>query len=194
MKQGAKTMRDKPALLFSPEQIQKRVAELGAELGRTYAGEEICVVGLMKSCLVFMADLIRSVPLEMTCHFLQSSSLKEIETAATCTDIIYSSDIPYEDRHVLLLDDIIDTGITLSFLLDHIREHGPRSLRVCVLIDKPGERKVELTPDWAAFTLNEPLGRFIVGYGMALDERYRELPYLGSIPLPAARRETGGAS
>jgi hypoxanthine phosphoribosyltransferase len=187
-------MRDKPAVLFDSEQIQQRVAELGAEVGRAYDGEEICVVGLMKSCLVFMADLIRCVPLEMTCYFLQSSSLKELEAAATCTDIIYSSDIPYEGRHVLLLDDIIDTGITLSFLLDHIREHGPRSLRVCVLLDKPGERKVDLKPDWAAFTINESLGRFVVGYGLDFDERYRELPYLGTIPLPPSRRDAGGKS
>jgi hypoxanthine phosphoribosyltransferase len=186
-------MREKPAVLFSQDEIRARVAALGAEVGKTYRGEEICVVGLMKSCMVFMADMIRSIPLEMTCHFLQSSSLRELEAGATCTDIIYSSDIPYEGRHVLLLDDIIDTGITLSFLLDHIREHKPRSLRVCVLIDKPGERKVDLHPDWAAFTLNEPLRRFIVGYGLDFDEHHRELPYLGTIPLPASRREDGNS-
>jgi hypoxanthine phosphoribosyltransferase len=100
------------------------------------------------------------------------------------TDIVYSADTDYGGRHILLLDDIIDTGITLRFLLDHIREHSPASLRVCTLIDKPQERKVDVQPDWAVFTLEEPLERFIVGYGLDYHERYRELPHLATISAP----------
>ena len=89
------------------------------------------------------------------------------------------------DRHILLLDDIIDTGITLNFLLDHIRERRPRSLKVAALIDKPADRKIEVQVDWAAFTLKEPVGeRFLVGYGLDYAERYRGLPYIGTIPRP----------
>jgi hypothetical protein len=91
---------------------------------------------------------------------------------------------PLCGRHILLLDDIIDTGITLSFLLDHIRDHSPASLRVCALIDKPGARKIDVRPDWTAFKLEEPFDRFIVGYGLDYQERYRELPYLATIPIP----------
>jgi hypoxanthine phosphoribosyltransferase len=179
--------KEKPSMLFAEDQIEKRVAEIGAEIAQTFAGTEICVVGLMKSCMVFMADLIRSVPLDMTCHFLRASSLRD--QGAVRTDIVYSTEIPYEERDILLLDDIIDTGITLNFLVDHIRERSPRSLKVCALIDKPGERKIDIHPDWAAFTLKEPVDRFIVGYGLDYGEHYRGLPYLGTIARPGAQAE-----
>jgi hypoxanthine phosphoribosyltransferase len=176
-------VREKPAVLFAEDQIEKRVAEIGAEIARSFEGSEICVVGLMKSCMVFMADLIRRLPLDMTCHFLRASSLRD--QGSVRTDIVYSTEIPYEEREILLLDDIIDTGITLSFLVDHIRERSPRTLKVCTLIDKPGERKIDVHPDWAAFTLREPVDGFIVGYGLDYAEHYRGLPYLGTIPRPA---------
>jgi hypoxanthine phosphoribosyltransferase len=142
------------------------------------------VIGVMKSCLVFMADLIRAMPVEVSCHFLRVTSLREEGPGALRTDIVYSTETPYEGRDILLLDDIVDTGITLSFLLDHIRERKPQSLKVCCLIDKRGERKVDVHPDWAAFTLQEPYDRFIVGYGLDYAENYRGLPYLGTIPFP----------
>lgn len=178
-------MSAEPRVLYPQEEIAARIRAVGSEIGSAFGGQELCVVGLMKSCLVFMADLIRAIPLPMTCHFLQSSSLNEIGSGTARTDIVYSTDIPYAGRHVLLLDDIIDTGITLRFLLDHIREHGPASLRVCALIDKPGERKTDVHPDWTAFSVPSPGDGFIVGYGLDYQERYRELPYLATIPFPA---------
>jgi hypoxanthine phosphoribosyltransferase len=181
----------KPAVLFSKEQIDGRIAALGEEIRQTYGDEEICLIGLMKSCLVFMADMMRAIPNEMSCHFLRATSLKE-GAGSVRTDIIYSTDIPYEGRQILLLDDIIDTGITLSFLLNHIQEQKPRSLKVCALIDKPSDRKIDVQPDWAAFTIKEPQPWFIVGYGLDHEERYRGLPYLGTIPRseqPAAGRK-----
>ena len=177
----------KPDVLFDEKQIARRVDELGREIAQSFAGSDLCVVGLMKSCLIFMADLVRRIPLDLTCHFLEASSLRESGAGSVRTAIVYSTEIPYVGRDILLLDDIIDTGITLSFLLDHIRERRPRSLKVCALIDKPGDRKIDVHPDWAAFTLKEPLkdGRFIVGYGLDHAEGYRGLPYLGTIPRPA---------
>ena len=99
-------MNEQATVLFPEEQIQARVRQLGTEIGAVLAGEEVCVVGLMKSCLVFMADLIRVIPRPQTCHFLQTSSLREIGSATARTDIVYSADIPYAGRHILLLDDI----------------------------------------------------------------------------------------
>jgi hypoxanthine phosphoribosyltransferase len=187
---------EQPTLLFSREAIDVRVRALGAEIGRTCVGQELCVVGLMKSALVFMADLIRAIPLPQTCHFLQSASLRDGAGLSAPTDIVYSTDIPYAGQHILLLDDIIDTGITLSFLLDHIRDHGPASVRVCTLLDKPTERKIDVHPDWAAFRLERPLDQFIVGYGLGYRERFRALPYLATIPVSApvaeGRREPRG--
>ena len=178
-------MKEKPAELFTPDQISARIRHIGAEVARDFDGKEIAVVGLIKSCVIFMADLVRAIPLDMTCHFLRVSSLREEAGAGMRTDIVYSTEIAYEDRHILLLDDIIDTGITLNFLLDHIRERRPRSLKVAALIDRPGDRKIEVQVDWAAFTIKEPMAdRFLVGYGLDYAERYRGLPYIGTIPRP----------
>jgi hypoxanthine phosphoribosyltransferase len=177
-------MIDKPSVLYDQEQVRARVAELGAAITAAYAGREVCVVGLMKSCMVFMADLIRAIPLDMTCHFLRASALPGAGPGAACTDIVYSTEIPYAGRHILLLDDIVDTGITLNYLLGQIREARPAALKVCALVDKPGDRKVDVHPDWTAFTLDEPEGRFLVGYGLDFGEHYRGLPFIGTIPRP----------
>lgn len=182
-------MRERPAVLFTEEQIRDRIAQIGREATQTFQGKEVCVVGLMKSCLLFMADLVRSMPLDITCHFLRASSLREEGTGPVRTDIVYTVEVPYEGKHILLLADIVDTGITLNFLLDQIRDHEPASLKVCTIIDKPADRKIDVHPDWAVFTLKEPLDRFIVGYGLDYAESYRGLPYIGTIPRPAPPAE-----
>jgi hypoxanthine phosphoribosyltransferase len=176
-------MKEKPVVLYSEEQVRTRIAEIGSDVTRLFDGREICMVGLMKSCLLFMADLVRQIPLDVSCHFLRASSLQG--QGPVRTDIVYSTEIPYDGKHILLLADIIDTGITLNFLLDHIRERNPADLKVCTIIDKPGDRKIEVHPDWAVFTIKEPIDRFLVGYGLDYGESYRGLPYIGTIPRPA---------
>lgn len=174
-------------VLFDERRIAARVAELGREITEAFRDREVTVVALMKGCLVFTADLIRAMKLDVTLHFLRSSSMRDQGAGARRTDIVFTTDVPYEGRDILLLESVVDTGITLNFLLDHIREHDPRSLKVCALVDKPTDRKIDVHPDWAAFTLSEPLpdGRFIVGYGLDHAEHYRGLPFLGTIPRPA---------
>jgi hypoxanthine phosphoribosyltransferase len=174
-----------PEVVFTEETIARRLTELGAEIGAFYGDREITVVGLMTSCLIFLADLVRKIPLELSVHMVRARSQRGEDAGTARTEILYTSTVPYDGRDILLLDDVIDTGITLSFLLDHIREKSPRSLRVCALVDKPGERKIDVHPDWAAFTLTEPMGdRFLVGYGLDHAESYRGLPYIGTIPRP----------
>jgi hypoxanthine phosphoribosyltransferase len=98
---------------------------------------------------------------------------------------MYSTPVPLLGRDVLLVTDIVDTGITLSYLLGHIHEHGPRSVKVCTLVNKPEARKIDVHPDWAAFPVHEPMAdRFLVGYGLDWMERFRGLPYIGTIPRP----------
>jgi hypoxanthine phosphoribosyltransferase len=173
----------RPAVHFSEDEIARRIAAVGAEIGATFGDTEICVVGLMKSCLVFMADLIRTIPRDLSVHLLRVQSGPEAGAEPPRSEFLYSMPIPYEGRDILLLDDIIDTGVTLSYLLGHIREHRPRSLRVCALIDKPRERKVDVHPDWSLFRMeNPPPDRFLVGYGLDFGESYRGLPYIGTIP------------
>jgi hypoxanthine phosphoribosyltransferase len=182
------TERGGVTVLYDEQQIADRVATLGREVTKAFEGHQVTVVAMMKGGLVFAADLIRAIPLDLTCHFLRSSALRDQGAGARRTDIVFSTDVPYEGRDILLLESVVDTGITLNFLLENIREHRPRSLRVCALVDKPTERKIDVPVDWAAFTLSEPLPdeRFIVGYGLDYAERYRGLPFMGTIPRPAA--------
>ena len=176
-----------PAVLFDEGRIARRVREIGAEVTRAMAGRDLCVVGRAKGCMMFMPDLVRVVPLDLTCHFLHVTSLRDEEgDGPPRTDIVYSTETTWEGRHILLLDDVVDTGITLSFLVDHISDRRPDSLKVCALIDKPRERKIDVQIDWAAFTMEESVpDRFLVGYGLDHAERYRGLPYIGTIPRPA---------
>ena len=124
---GTFILMQKPEALFTEEQIRARVQAMGAEIGAAFEGRELAVIGLMKSCLVFMADIIRAIPNDLTCHLLRVDSVREEGKGTSRTEIVYSATIPYEGRDILLLDDIVDTGITLNFLLDHIKEKKPRS-------------------------------------------------------------------
>jgi hypoxanthine phosphoribosyltransferase len=181
-------MRDQVSVLFTEEQIARRVAELGEELTSAFAGREICVLGLMKGSLVFMADLIRRIRLDLTVHLVRVTSQREQAAGRVLTEIAFSTPASLEGKDVLLVDDIVDTGITLSYLLGHIHEHAPASLRVLALVDKPEARKIDLHPDWTAFPVHEPLAdRFLVGYGLDWMEHFRGLPFIGTIPRPVKR-------
>jgi len=178
-------MRDKISILFPEERIARRVAELGEEIAKAFEGREICVLGLMKGSLVFLADLIRKIPLDLTLHLVRVTSHREQARGSIQTEIMYSTAVPLEGRDVLLVNDIVDTGITLSYLLAHIHEHGPKSLKVCSLLDKPEARKIAVHPDWTAFPVHEPVAdQFMVGYGLDWMERFRGLPFIGTIPRP----------
>jgi hypoxanthine phosphoribosyltransferase len=180
-------LRQKADVLYPEEQIARRVAELGAEITRAFEGRRLCVLGLMSGSVVFMADLVRRISLDLTFHLVRVSVHREREAGIVRTEISYATDFPMEDQDVLLVEDVVDTGITLSYLLGHVHELGARSLKVCALVDKPGARKIDVNPDWSAFTLSEPLpDRFLVGYGLGWQGRYRALPYVGTIPHPDA--------
>jgi hypoxanthine phosphoribosyltransferase len=179
-------MRHEVDVLYSEEQIARRVAELGAEIGQAFDGQELCVLGLMKGSFVFMADLVRKIPLETTMHLVRVTTQCEQTANRVMTEIVYATAVPLEGRHVLLVEDVVDTGITLSYLLGHLHERQPSTVRVCALIDKPHARKIDVHPDWVAFTLDDLSSeRFLVGYGLDWMERFRGLPYLGTIPRPA---------
>jgi hypoxanthine phosphoribosyltransferase len=178
-------LKDQVSVLFTEAQIAERVAALGAEIAAGYAGRQVCVLGLMKGSLVFLADLIRRLPLDLSVHLVRVTTQREQAAGRVITEIVFSTSVPLEGKDVLLLDDIVDTGITLSYLLAHIHEHGPASLRVCALVDKPEARKIDVHPDWTAFSVHEPLAdRFLVGYGLDWKERFRGLPFIGTIPRP----------
>ena len=182
-------MSQKADVVYSEEQIAERVTALGTEISEAFSGRELCVLGLMKGSIVFMADLVRRIPLDLTYHLVRVSIHREMEAGVVRTEISYATDVPLEGRDVLLVEDVVDTGITLSYLLGHVHELGARSIKVCALVNKPGARKIDVHPDWAAFTLEtEELVKdsFLVGYGLGWQGRYRGLPYVGRIPRPGA--------
>ena len=186
-------MRQKADVLYSEEQIASRVAELGAEITRAFEGRQLCVLGLMSGSVVFMADLVRRISLDLTFHLVRVSVHREREAGIVRTEISYATDFPLENQDVLLVEDVVDTGITLSYLLGHVHALGARNLKVCALVNKPEARKIDVHPDWAAFTLTDPLfNRFLVGYGLGWQGRYRALPYVGTIPPPPPDPAPGG--
>lgn len=164
-------------VLLTEEQIKARIAELGEELSREYAGKNPVVVGVLKGVVVFYADMIRQLTVPCQMDFMWISSYKGTNSTGTMQvrqDL--SSDI--EGRHVLILEDIFDTGNSLDFTVKHLQARNPASLKICTLLDKPERRNpaVTLEADWVGFTIpNE----FVVGYGLDYNEYYRNLPFVG---------------
>jgi hypoxanthine phosphoribosyltransferase len=160
-------------VLFSKETIADRVRELAAGISRDYAGRELVVIGILKGAFVFMADLIRALSVPCTLDFTQLASYGS--GTVSSGNIVIKKDIglPIEGKDVLVVEDIVDTGLTLDFLVRTLRERCPRSLRVCVFLDKKMRRKTPFTADYTGFTIDDG---FVVGYGLDCNERDRSLP------------------
>ena len=165
-------------VLRSDSEIAERVRQLGKEITDTYAGQEISVLGVLKGAFIFLADLTRQIRLPMDLGFVESvasrrsDSLTEIIFA---TALRFSSSFRIEGTHLLLVEDILDTGVTLAYLCEQIQLYQPRSLRVCSLLDKPHRRKVDFSPDFVGFQVPD---RHVVGYGLDYQGKYRNLPFL----------------
>ncbi|MEE8409526.1 MAG: hypoxanthine phosphoribosyltransferase [Myxococcota bacterium] len=163
-------------VLHDTATLQKRVAELGAEITRRYANTDLCLVGILKGCFLFFADLIRTIDLPLSTEFIGISSYgKDTESSGV---VQITSDLTHsiEGRNVLIVEDIIDTGLTMRYLLDNFATRRPNSLRVCTLLHKPDNARVEVPIDYVGFVIpNE----FVIGYGLDLAGRYRNLPYIG---------------
>lgn len=169
--------RDIKEILISEEQIQTRIEELGEELSKEYADKFPVVVGVLKGVVVFYADMIRKIRVPCEMDFMAISSYKGTEsTGTTVIKKDLSADI--KGRHVLILEDIYDTGNSLSFTYQYLLDREPASIKICTLLDKPERRKpgITLKPDYVGFTIPDA---FVVGYGLDYNEKYRNLPYVG---------------
>lgn len=169
--------KDIQQILLTQEQIQQRIDELGEILSRDYAGKDPIIVGVLKGVVVFYADMIRKLTVPCQMDFMWISSYVGTNSSGTMQvrqDI--TSDI--RGRHVLILEDIYDTGTSLDFTYRHLLEKNPASLKICTLLDKPERRKpgITLQPDYTGFTIPNA---FVVGYGLDYNEHYRNLPYVG---------------
>lgn len=163
-------------VLISEEDIQKKVIELADQITEDYRGEEILVVGVLKGAMIFTADLIRHISLPVRLDFMAVSSYGSATESSGVVRILRDLDESVEGKHVLLVEDIIDTGLTLKYLIKNLCSRKAASLKVCVLLDKPDRRLVDVKPDYCGFSIPD---EFVVGYGLDYDENYRHLPYVG---------------
>ena len=167
---------DLQEILFSREQLAARVAELAGEITRDYAGKAPLVAGVLRGSFIFMADLVRQLDLPVTLDFIHASSYGAgtVSSGRVNIQLDFSEDIA--GRDVLLVEDILDTGNTLSKLVEELRDRHPASLKLCVLLDKPDRRTRPIQADYVGFTIPDA---FVVGYGLDYDQRYRQLPFIG---------------
>lgn len=164
-------------ILLTHEQLQKRVRELGAQITKDHLGKEIVVVGVLKGAFVFMADLIRQIGIPLTCEFLGAASYEDGQsTGIVRLDPDLSQDV--SGKHVLLVEDIIDTGLTIRYLIDHLRSKKPASLRVCAMLCNETHPDIHEEIDYIGFTIPNV---YVVGYGLDYNEMYRYLPYVAKI-------------
>ncbi|MCS6923064.1 MAG: hypoxanthine phosphoribosyltransferase [Fimbriimonadales bacterium] len=162
-------------LLSPSEALQARVRELGDQITREYASNPPLLVGVLKGSLVFLADLMRVIPLPVSYDFVAISSYGAETQSTGQVRLIKDLDSPIHDRHVLVVEDIYDTGLTLSYLLGQLRQREPASLRVCTLLSKPSRHQVAVELAYCGFEIPD---RFVVGYGLDYAERYRNLPFI----------------
>ncbi len=165
-------------VLISEEQLQARIRELGAEITRDYSTRRPELICVLKGAMIFMSDLMRSIDLNLSIDFIAVSSYGKGKNSSGEVKIIKDLDEPLEGRDILLIEDILDTGLTLSYLLNNFHSRGATSIKIVTLLNKPERRKVEVTPDYVGFEIPD---KFVVGYGLDFDERYRNLPYIGVV-------------
>jgi hypoxanthine phosphoribosyltransferase len=162
--------------LISADRIARRVAELGREIDERLPGGPLTVVGVLRGAFVFMADLVRSIPREMTCDFLGVRSYGDATVSSGVVEITSDLAAPIAGRHVLLVEDIVDTGLTLRYLLELLRARAPASVATCALLTKPTAKQGPLPIDFVGF---EVPAAFVVGYGLDGAQLHRNLPYVG---------------
>lgn len=165
-------------VLISTDIISSRVKELGSEITKTYAGTEnapilICV---LKGSFVFVADLIRSIDLPVTVDFLGTSSYGEDTKSSGVVEITKDLSEPIKGRNLIIVEDIVDTGLTMHYLIDMLKTRGPNSVKVCALLHKPSRTKISIPIDFLGFTIED---KFVIGYGLDYAQKFRNLPYIG---------------
>lgn len=171
-------IRDVKDVLFDEATLAAKVQELGAQIAEDYHGEDLLVIGILKGANVFMGDLIRKIDLPIQIDFMAVSSYGHSTESSGVVKINKDLDCEIEGRNVLVVEDIVDTGLTLKYLAENLNSRGPKSLKICSLLDKPERRKTEIRIDYKGFDIPDV---FIVGYGIDYAEKYRNLPFIASL-------------
>jgi len=168
-------LEDIKSVMISEEEIAKRVKELGKQLTEDYKGKELLVVGILKGCMLFLSDLVRTIELPLTMDFMVVSSYGATTKSSGVVRIIKDLEREIEGKDVLIVEDIVDTGLTLSYLVENFKARNPKSVRVCSLLDKPDRRKAQVDIQYVGFKIPD---EFVVGYGLDYGENYRNLPFV----------------
>ncbi len=164
-------------LLIEPQRLASRVRELGAQLTRDYRGKELTIVSILKGAVFFASDLVRAIDLPLTMEFLGVSSYLRTETTG---EVRITSDMtkPMAGKDLLIVEDIIDTGLTMKFIIENLRARHPASVKVCALLEKPARARTRIQIDYRGFEIDDV---FVVGYGLDHSERFRNLPFIGTL-------------
>ncbi|MGI5821747.1 MAG: hypoxanthine phosphoribosyltransferase [Syntrophomonadaceae bacterium] len=162
--------RNRYKILLSEAEIRSRVEELARAINTDYSGEELLVVGILKGAFIFMADLVRELTIPIAVDFMDMSSYGASTRSSGEVRILKDLETPVEGKNIIVVEDIVDTGLTLSYIAELLRTRNPKSLRICALLDKPSRRKVDITPDYRGFTIPD---YFVVGYGLDYNEEHR---------------------
>ena len=164
--------------LYSAEQIARRVAELGAQIARDYQGKELVLLGVLKGSYIFCADLTRAIDLPLSVDFIGLSSYGEATESSGVVKITSDVTRPIEGKHVLIVEDIVDTGLTMRYLLDNLATRRPASVKLCTLLHKAARARTRIPIDYLGFQIED---RFVVGYGLDANDRYRNVPFIGVV-------------
>lgn len=162
-------------VLITREQLTQRVRDLGQQITKDYEGEPVLLVGILRGSVPFMADIMREIDLDVTIDFMSVSSYGGSTKTSGVVRIVKDLETPIEGKNVIIIEDIIDTGLTLHYLKGHLMGRNPKSLKICAILDKPSRRKIDIKGDYIGFEVED---KFIVGYGLDFNQRYRQLPYI----------------
>lgn len=169
---------DVDRVLVSEDQLRQRIAEIAARIDADYAGEDLLLVGVLKGAFVLLSDLMRALDTKVPVDFMAVSSYGSATRSSGVVRILKDLDTDIEDRHVLVVEDIVDSGLTLDYLLRNLRSRGPASVEVMALLSKPARHKIQVPVRYVGFEVPD---LFVIGYGLDFDERYRGLPYIGTL-------------
>lgn len=166
---------DAREILFTVEEIQAKVKELGEQISKDYAGKDLLVIGILKGAVLFVSDLIRNLSINASIDFMAVSSYGASTESSGVVRILKDLEQSIEDKNLLIVEDIIDSGLTLNYLMENLKSRNPKSIKICSLLDKPERRKVNVKADYNGFSIPD---EFVVGYGLDYNEKYRNVPFI----------------
>ena len=173
-------MAEKIRVLLSEEEVDTKIKQIGEQISKDYAGKEVHLVCVLKGGSFFMCELAKRITVPVSLDFMSVSSYGSETKSSGVVKIVKDLDEHLKDKHVIVVEDIVDSGRTLSYLLEMLKDRGPADVRLCTLLDKPDRRVVDVKVDYTGFQIPD---EFVVGYGLDYDQKYRNLPYIGIVEL-----------